>query len=115
MNILSILMLFGQPVLAPASPYQTKWARPPVEVVQEEIRTQAKKYGVNVTTSIRIAACESGFDAFAENENSSAKGIFQWLDGSYKQVGGKDPFDYKENIKLFLENYPRHKAWWQCK
>lgn len=98
--------------------YQTKSAGTPTvtrEMVIAEIKAQARKYGVSEATSLRIARCESNFSPTAQNKRSSAYGIYQFTNGTWKYIGGGDRNDYKEQIKQFLINYPKHPSWWVCK
>jgi soluble lytic murein transglycosylase-like protein len=87
----------------------------PKETVKEMIIRLSEEYGVNTDTALRIAWCESRFDPLAKNPNSSASGVFQFLSGTYEYIGGKDVFDPEENIRLFMEWYPRFPNWWECK
>lgn len=84
--------------------------------VQKEIIRQAKFYGVSVTTSLRIANCESGFKDTAKNKHSTAKGIYQFIDGTWNWIGAKGhQYDYRENIRQFMRWYPKYPKWWECK
>lgn len=86
-----------------------------LEVKQEIIR-QANFYNVSVNTALRIADCESKFNSEAKSPKSTAKGVYQFLDGTWKFVKAEGhPFDYKENIKQFMLTYPNKPQWWQCK
>lgn len=104
-----LLQLISTPI---TDPYiQKKWASPTAQV-EWVIRTEAEKAGVNYQEALSVAKCESGLDPKAQNKSSTAKGIYQWLDGSYAYVGGKDPFDVEENVRLFMKYYPTNKGWW---
>lgn len=58
-----------------------------------------------------LAQTESSFDPKAANPDSSAKGLFQFVDATAKSVGLKDPFDVAESFqavqKLTDENRAR--------
>lgn len=84
--------------------------------VKAKIIEFSKLYNVNTVTALRIAECESAFNQYAKNKRSSAKGVYQWLDGTWKAIGAKGhQFDAEENIKQFMINYPKHPDWWECK
>lgn len=48
--------------------------------IEMKIREQANKYGVDPDVAMRIAICESRLDPFAENNSSSASGLYQFID-----------------------------------
>ena len=78
------------------------------------IRFYASKYGVNPERALEIAECESRFNPKASNPESTAKGVYQFLDGTWEQIGAKGhQFDAPENIKQFMLNFPKHKNWWK--
>jgi hypothetical protein len=56
-------------------------------------KTNAEKYGLPADYLPRTAQIESGMNPTAANPNSSAKGMFQFIDGTRAQYGGFDPFD----------------------
>lgn len=63
---------------------------------------------------LRIAECESNFDRYAKNPNSTAKGLFQFTDGTWEYIKAQGhQFDYRENIKQFLIWFPVHPEWWK--
>ena len=90
-----------------------------IEVVYEDtkdliIRLSEEK-GFNTKTALRIAECESQYGKFKFNKKSSAKGIYQWTDGTWKFIKAKgSQLDDKENIKQFIKWYPIHPEWWEC-
>lgn len=67
-----------------------------------------------------IGSCEGGSDAHATNPHSSAKGRFQFLDGTWKHYAHElwgslaylhDPFDWNDNTELgryVIETYGTH-------
>jgi len=90
--------------------------KPTREEVIKEIAYQAYEAGISVDAALRIAQCESNFDPYAKNPHSSAKGIFQFIDGTWKWIGAEGhQFDYKENIKQFTIWYLYYPTWWVCK
>lgn len=86
------------------------------DVVRAEIEAQAAEYGVDLDSALRIANCESGYDAYAANPSSSAKGVYQFLDSTWERIGAEGhQYDYRENIKQFMIHYPANPGWWVCK
>lgn len=89
---------------------------PTVEQVKAEIIAQAKVAGVSEKAALRIASCESSFKFNAKNPRGSAKGVYQFIDRTWKYIDADGhQYDYKENIRQFMKWYPKHPGWWQCK
>src|SRR5579872_543408 len=58
------------------------------------IQSAAAANGVDPNYLLATAHAESGLDPTASAPSSSAKGLFQFTDGTWKQYGGNaDPFD----------------------
>jgi len=101
--------------VAPEEPDSTPSAPTPEEV-RAEITRQAELYGVNLNTALRIARCESSFIYNAKSPKSTAKGVYQFIDGTWKWIGAVGhQYDYKENIKQFMIWYKKYPHWWECK
>ena len=83
--------------------------------VQDKIKWYAKLYGVDVQDALRIAKCESNFDASAENVNGSATGVYQIIRKTWKTYGGGNVYNADHNIIVFMQQYPKHPDWWECK
>ena len=49
------------------------------------VRSKAIKYHIDQDLFLRIAKCESGFKADAQNKTSTASGIFQFLTSTFTQ------------------------------
>jgi len=83
--------------------------------IEERIEQAARAYGVSPVAALAIAGCESSFNPYATNSNSSAKGLYQFTDGTwdYIQASGHQ-FDVRENIRQFMIWYPVHPEWWEC-
>jgi hypothetical protein len=64
----------------------------PVKIVRA-----ARISGVDGRTLLRIAQCESGMNPKAKNRNSSASGLFQIINSTFKQCEG-DVFNEDDNI-----------------
>ena len=77
---------------------------------EDKIRFAATSHKVDVSTALNIACSESMFEASAKNKYSSAGGVYQFLDGSWKAYGlkywgtleGRDKFDENDNIELAM-------------
>lgn len=61
--------------------------------VRAAIDTAASRYGVDPTALSVIAQLESGGDPSAQNPQSSAGGLFQFIDSTAEQYGLTDRFD----------------------
>lgn len=62
--------------------------------IAEIIRAAYAARGLDPSIGLRTARIESGFNPAAKNPNSSAGGLFQFIDGTWKQYGkGRDRFD----------------------
>lgn len=57
------------------------------------IGNAAQRYGIDPEVLSFIAQRESNFNPQAKNPNSSAKGLFQFIDGTAKGYNLDDPFD----------------------
>ena len=61
--------------------------------VRTAIDAAASRYGVDPTALSVIAQLESGGNPAAQNPNSSAGGLFQFIDSTAQQYGLTDKFD----------------------
>lgn len=75
----------------------------PIEVVKQEIIKQAKLFGNDVQFMLDLAECESSFNNLADNPNSTAKGVFQFVALTWEETESNkskiSEFDYKANIR----------------
>jgi len=97
--------------------------RVPVEVVKQEIREAANRYGVNEAKAFKIAECESGFDNLRLNhEGSTALGVYQfliatWMNTDSFKIHRKARTDYEANIEEAIKAMARGEArqkWPHC-
>lgn len=84
----------------------------PVKTIIERTATQ---YNVDVKTALRIAECESETGKNLFNKHSSAKGVYQFIDGTWKNYCEGDVLNSRDNIICFMKLYPKHPSWWRCK
>lgn len=56
--------------------------------------------------------CESRNNPLAENPSSTAKGLAQFTDTTWKNYCFGDVFNVRDNINCFKKLYPLHKNWW---
>lgn len=83
--------------------------------VQEKIKFYATVYGVNKNDALRIAQCESNFNPLAENINGSATGVYQFIRKTWNKYCAGDVYNADHNIICFVQQYPNHPEWWECK
>ena len=86
----------GIPSVRPTEP------RPSQGGIKDLISEKAAKYNLPPELMYKIAGAESGGKASAANPNSSAKGVFQFIDTTWKGMGGKpgEQFDPEQNTEL---------------
>lgn len=61
--------------------------------IQSIITSAAQRYGIDPQAMLAIAQIESSGNPMAKNPNSSAGGLFQFIDSTAKQYGLSDKFD----------------------
>lgn len=67
--------------------------------VQDIIAATAARYGLDPAVMTRIGQIESGLNPSAQNPNSSAGGVFQFIDSTWDQYGkGRNKLDAHSNI-----------------
>ncbi|TRL39889.1 hypothetical protein FNA46_07785 [Rhizobium straminoryzae] len=66
---------------------------PAPEEIRKTISDAAARHGVDPAGLLQVAGLESGYNPQAKNPNSSAGGLFQFVDGTAQQYGLADRFD----------------------
>lgn len=74
----------------------------------------ANQYNVDSTVAIRIAHCESSMDVYARNPNSTASGLYQFVEKTWDNYCKGNVFDEHANIQCFMKLYPNYPEWWEC-
>lgn len=79
--------------------------------VQALIRAYARAHGIDPQLPLAIAACESGFRWNAANGRSSARGVFQYLSGTWRSTeegrNGASVLDADANIRMAVSAIAR--------
>lgn len=72
----------------------------------KQIALRAKQDGIDPRVALTISHIETGgkFSHTAKNPTSSAYGLFQVLDDSWKNLGGKDRNNVEEQIRIGLKH-----------
>lgn len=68
-----------------------------------------------VDTALRIAHCESTTGTNLFNPNSSAKGIYQFVDRTWENYCQGNVLNHYDNVQCFMELYEKNKHWWECR
>ena len=71
--------------------------------IADRIRQEATRRGIDPETAVGIGLVESNLDPRADNPNSSAGGVFQFVDRTWNAMGGGDKLDADLNISRGVE------------
>ena len=86
--------------------------------VEQIIRDEAKKEGVDPDFAVRVAKCESGLDPKAVHINkngSKDRGVFQWNDKWHPEVNDHYAFDPKLATREFCKAFKNGNiSWWNA-
>ncbi len=83
--------------------------------IEQMIRWQAVAFGVDPDMAVAIAQCESGLNEYAQNPTSTAKGLYQFTDGTWEYIKAQGhQFDAEKNIRQFMIWWRIHPEWWVC-
>jgi len=87
------------------------------------VRCRGQQLGYDdftISKFIRIARAESNFNPMAKNRNSTATGIYQFINGTWHAYcKGKNVYDFKDNIDCFYkvletDGYPKALNHWNA-
>ena len=108
------LTMMSIALAAPQPPY-TKVPREPEYETQASIRTlisnMAKAYGVSQVLALELGWIESQYVPTAENPISSAKGLFQFIDSTWKHYCRGDRIDPYDNTRCAMERLADGELW----
>jgi hypothetical protein len=101
-------------------PAQSSGRNYTVAEVQQLIKDYSSQYGISAEIPLRIANCESGYNQFSKNKNSTASGVFQFLNSTWaNQPAGKrgvSVFDADANVQAAVWLLAHGKtSMWVCK
>lgn len=82
--------------------------------IQDKIMIASMKTDIPMHEALDVAHCESRFKERARSGISSATGVFQFIARTWFDYCEGDPKNADDNIKCFMELYPKHKSWWEC-
>ena len=71
--------------------------------IQELITTKAVEYGVNPQLALDLARIESNFETYAKNPKSTAKGLYQFIDGTWNTYCTGHVFDPEANTTCAMQ------------
>lgn len=72
---------------------------PVPETTQEKVVRWAEYWGADPALSLAVAHAESCFNPKAKNPNSSAGGVFQYIDSTWASYCKGDKYNAEDNIK----------------
>ena len=82
------------------------------EEVIQLIKDYSAQYGISADLPLRIARCESGYNQFSQNRNSTASGIFQYLSSTWNNTSagrkGVSVFDADANVLMAVSSIATH-------
>lgn len=85
------------------------------QAIIDEITSQANLFGIDPDKAIALAKCESQLDPFAKNPKSTARGLYQYLIGTWEETqsakNGLERNDYKANIREAMIDLANGEAW----
>lgn len=86
------------------------------EIKQCIINEFAELGDVAVKWALRVANCESGYNPYAKSLNGKWFGLFQFVPRTFYANGGKNIWDYKDQIRVTKDMYKRNQQHqWGCR
>ena len=82
--------------------------------IEDYIILKAREAGISEIKALSIANCESSINPKQTNAHSTAKGVYQFINQTWKMYCKGDVFNYKDNVNCFIKLYPNHESWWDC-
>ena len=92
--------------------------------MEDLIVQYSKQYGVSTVTALRVAKCESELVPDAKNPNSSATGVFQFINDTWLSVakirGQEYTLEDRKDARKNIDNamwLAAKEGWshWECK
>lgn len=110
---LIVTLALSNPAVASAQSEATSTfqVREGSSITANKIRLSAEEHGVNADLALNIACAESRFSSTAKNPTSTAGGVYQFLDSSWRAYGlkywgsmeGRSKMDSDDNIDLAMK------------
>lgn len=83
--------------------------------MRDAVLNLASSKGVDRRVALQVAKCESHFNPLAANRNSTAKGLYQFLDSTFARHCSGEVLNWRDNASCFANNFNQHRSWWeQC-
>lgn len=117
--IISVIFTAISPTAA-QTPNRDDWGMLPIAenkknlTNQERVIIYAQQAGLNIQEVLDVIRCESNFNPKASSNISTARGISQFIFGTWDKYCEGDVKDLDDNMKCFVKLYPKHKDWWEC-
>lgn len=89
--------------------YARTYTSPGRARIISDLTSAAKENGLDPAFVLALVDRESGLDPTAKNPNSTARGLGQFLDGTWKAEGGGDRSDPKEQIRVLMKHTAKNK------
>ena len=88
---------------------------PTTEEVKKEIIKQSRQFGLNENTMLALAFCESEFIWNAKNPTSTARGVYQYLIGTWEETEsakkGLERNNIEANIREAMIDISNGESW----
>ncbi|MCP5375230.1 MAG: transglycosylase SLT domain-containing protein [Rickettsiaceae bacterium] len=98
-----------------SQPHTAPHTAPTAEDIKAEITRQAELFNLSPQKMIALAECESNLNPTAKNPNSTARGLYQYLIGTWEETqsahNGLERNNYKANIREAMLDVANGEAW----